>query len=226
MVPNFNQSNKHIPWWVVLLQGIFALIIGSLLLVNPTATTDAIVKLLALYFVIGGIFQLVGIFIEPSMWGWKLAGGILGILAGMVVFEHPLWSSILVPSLFVIFLGVDALIIGVISLVQTFKGGGWLAGIIGVISILIGIALLGTPLYNFMEAYLPVRDDRCSRRLFCHLLCLEIKDSRKHKGSEKHECCKKQEERQEILKWYVMADFMVCQAKISSYYSIKRRSKK
>jgi uncharacterized membrane protein HdeD (DUF308 family) len=145
MVPNFNQSNKHIPWWVVLLQGIFALIIGSLLLVNPTAAKDAIVKLLALYFVIGGIFQLVGIFIEPSMWGWKLAGGILGILAGMVIFEHPLWSSILIPSLFVIFLGVDALIIGVISLVQTFKGGGWLAGILGIISIVIGIALLGTP---------------------------------------------------------------------------------
>jgi uncharacterized membrane protein HdeD (DUF308 family) len=146
MVPNFNQSNKHIPWWVVLLQGIFALIIGSLLLINPAATTVAVVKLLGLYFVIGGIFQLVGIFIEPSMWGWKLAGGILGILAGMVVLDHPLWSSILVPSLFVIFLGVDALIIGVISLVQTFKGGGWLAGILGVISILIGIALLGTPL--------------------------------------------------------------------------------
>ena len=45
-----------------------------------------------------------------------------------------------------IFLGVDALIIGVISLVQAFKGGGWLAGILGVISILIGLALLGTPL--------------------------------------------------------------------------------
>ena len=146
MIPNFNQSNKHIPWWVVLLQGIFALIIGSLLLINPAATTVAIVKLLGFYFVIGGIFQLVGIFIEPSMWGWKLAGGILGILAGMVVLDHPIWSSILVPALFVIFLGVDALIIGVISLVQTFKGGGWLAGILGVISILIGIALLGTPL--------------------------------------------------------------------------------
>jgi uncharacterized membrane protein HdeD (DUF308 family) len=146
MVPNFNQSNKHIPWWVVLLQGIFALIIGSLLLINPAATTVAVVRLLGFYFVIGGIFQLVGIFIEPSMWGWKLAGGILGILAGMVVLDHPLWSSLLVPSLFVIFLGVDALVIGVISLVQTFKGGGWLAGILGVISILIGIALLGTPL--------------------------------------------------------------------------------
>jgi uncharacterized membrane protein HdeD (DUF308 family) len=84
-------------------------------------------------------------FIEPDMWGWKLCGGILGIIAGMVVLNHPLWSTLLIPTTAVIFLGVNALIIGVISLVQTFKGGGWLAGILGVISILIGIALLGTP---------------------------------------------------------------------------------
>jgi uncharacterized membrane protein HdeD (DUF308 family) len=146
MVPNFNQSNKHIPWWMVLLQGIFALIFGFLLLINPAATTELIVQILGFYFFIGGIFQLVSIFIEPSMWGWKLCGGILGILAGMVILKHPLWSTLLVPATFVIFLGVDALIIGVISLVQTFKGGGWLAGILGVISILIGFVLLGTPL--------------------------------------------------------------------------------
>lgn len=146
MVPNFNQSNKHIPWWVVLLQGIFALILGTLLLINPAATTAVVVQFLGLYFVIGGIFQLVGIFIEPSMWGWKLCGGILGIIAGVVVLNHPLWSTLLVPATIVIFLGIDALIIGVISLVQTFKGGGWLAGILGVISIVIGFALLGTPL--------------------------------------------------------------------------------
>jgi uncharacterized membrane protein HdeD (DUF308 family) len=146
MVPNFNQSNKHFPWWVVLLEGIFALIFGILLLANPAAATAALVQLLGFYFVIHGIFQLVSIFIEPSMWGWKLCGGILGILAGMVVINHPLWSTLLVPATIVIFLGVDALIIGVISLVQTFKGGGWLAGILGVIGILIGFALLGTPL--------------------------------------------------------------------------------
>jgi uncharacterized membrane protein HdeD (DUF308 family) len=145
MVSNFNQSNKHIPWWVVLLQGIFALVIGSLLLINPAATTAVVVQFLGFYFVIGGIFELVGMFIEPDMWGWKLCGGILGIIAGMVVLNHPLWSTLLIPTTAVIFLGVNALIIGGISLVQTFKGGGWLAGILGVISILIGIALLGTP---------------------------------------------------------------------------------
>ena len=145
MLTNFNQSNKLIPWWVVLVQGIMALLIGLLLLANPVATTATIVQVLGFYWVIGGVFQLVGMFIEPSMWGWKLLGGILGIMAGMVVINHPFWSTILVPSVMVIFLGVNGLIIGIISLAQAFKGGGWLAGILGVISILIGLALVGSP---------------------------------------------------------------------------------
>ena len=146
MLTNFNQSNKHFPWWAVLLQGIFALILGVLLLANPAATTAVVVQFLGFYWAIGGIFQLVAMFIEPSMWGWKLFGGILGIIAGMAVINHPFWSTILVPTVMVIFLGVNGLIIGVASLVQAFKGGGWLPGVLGTISILIGLALLGSPL--------------------------------------------------------------------------------
>jgi uncharacterized membrane protein HdeD (DUF308 family) len=151
MLSNFNQSNKHFPWWAILLQGIFALILGLLLLANPAATTAVIVRYLGFYWAIGGVFQLVAMFIEPSMWGWKLVGGIVGILAGLAVIDHPFWSTILVPTVMIIFLGVNGLIIGVVGLAQAFKGGGWLAGILGVISILIGIALLGSPVLNALS---------------------------------------------------------------------------
>ena len=146
MLPNFNQSNKHFPWWVVLIQGIVALIVGILLLLDPAATTAVVVQFLGFYWVIGGVLQLVAMFTDNSMWGWKLLGGILGIVAGLVVIRHPFWSTILVPTVMVIFLGVNGLIIGVASLVQAFKGGGWLPGVLGTISILIGLALLGSPL--------------------------------------------------------------------------------
>jgi uncharacterized membrane protein HdeD (DUF308 family) len=148
MSNNYNQSNKSIPWWAVLVQGIFALILGVLLLSNPVATTATVVQFLGFYWVIGGIFQIVAMFLEPSMWGWKLLGGILGILAGTAVINHPIWSTILVPTVMVIFLGVNGLIIGFISLAQAFKGGGWMAGILGVISIMISLALLGSPMIS------------------------------------------------------------------------------
>ena len=46
----------------------------------------------------------------------------------------------------VIFLGIDGLIIGVVGLIEAFKGGGWATGILGGLSVLFGLLLLGSPL--------------------------------------------------------------------------------
>jgi uncharacterized membrane protein HdeD (DUF308 family) len=138
-------SNMY-PWWAVLLQGIFALIIGLLLLTNTAATTVVIVQFIGIYWLVSGIFALVGLFIDRSYWGLKLIAGILGIVAGIAVMQHPWWSSILLPTILVIFLGVDGLIKGVMELIAAFQGGGWGAGILGILSILIGILLLGSPI--------------------------------------------------------------------------------
>lgn len=133
------------PWWGTLIQGIFALIIGLLLLTNPAATTVVIVQFIGIYWLIAGIFGLVGIFMDSSLWGLKLLMGIVGVLAGLSVMQHPLWSSILLPTILVIFLGVDGLLMGVIGLIAAFKGGGWGAGILGAVSLLFGLLLLGSP---------------------------------------------------------------------------------
>jgi len=133
------------PWWAVLIQGIFSIIIGLLLLTSPGVTTLVIVQYIGIYWLVTGIFSLVGIFIDNSMWGWKLLSGVIGILAGLSIMQHPLWSTFMLPAVLVIFLGIDGLIIGVVGLIGAFKGGGWAAGILGALSILFGLALLGSP---------------------------------------------------------------------------------
>ena len=135
----------EVPWWLVLIQGIAALIIGIFLLTAPVATTFFLIQFLGIYWLIGGIFQIVAIFIDNSAWGWKLFAGILGILAGFAVINHPLWSTVLVPTVLVIILGVQGLITGIIGLISAFKGAGWGAGVLGGLSILFGILLLGSP---------------------------------------------------------------------------------
>jgi len=134
------------PWWSVLIQGIFAIIIGILLLTYPGATTLVVVQFIGIYWLVTGIFSLVGIFVDRSMWGWKLFAGIIGILAGLTIMRHPLWSTFMIPTVMVIFLGVDGLIIGAIGIFAAFKGGGWAAGILGVLSMLFGLILLFSPL--------------------------------------------------------------------------------
>ena len=132
---------KMVPWWLVLLEGIFAVIIGFLLITNPK-TMLVLIQVLGIYWFIAGIFKIVSIFIESSMWGWKLFAGILGILAGIIIIQHPLWSTVLVQATAIIILGIDGIIIGIVSLVQAFKGGGWGVGILGALSIIFGIFLL------------------------------------------------------------------------------------
>ncbi len=131
-----------IPWWLILLEGIFALIIGVLLLTNTGMTTVVLVQVLGIYWLISGIFSIVAIFLDKTMWGWKLFTGILGIIAGFVVLDHPLWSPLVVGSVLIIFLGIQGLIVGIVRIIQTFQDAGWGAGILGVINIIFGIFLL------------------------------------------------------------------------------------
>ncbi len=133
------------PRWARLIQGVISLIIGFLLLTNPMATTIVIVQFIGIYWLITGVFSLVAIFMDRSLWGWKLFSGIIGIMAGLAVMNHPLWSTFLLPTILVIFLGVNGLIIGAIALIGAFKGEGWGAAVLGVLSIIFGLLLLGSP---------------------------------------------------------------------------------
>ena len=135
-------ETQEFPWWIPLLQGIASVVFGLLLLFVREEFLSLIVILLGLYWLISGLFHIISIFIDSSAWGWKLFIGILGILAGLIVIQHPLWGSIFLPALAAILLGIQGLIVGVISLIFAFKGGGWGSGILGVVSIIIGLLLL------------------------------------------------------------------------------------
>ncbi len=131
-----------VPWWVVLIEGIAAIIIGILLLVNPAITTAVLIQFLGIYWFIVGIIDIVRIFMDSSMWGWKLFSGIIGILAGLAIIQHPLWATMLVPATLVWVFGFFGIIIGIIGLIQAFQGAGWGAGILGILSILFGLLLI------------------------------------------------------------------------------------
>src|SRR5918911_3055929 len=140
-------ESVSIPWWLVLLEGIAAVIIGLFLLTAPGITLLFLVQVTGFFWLIGGVLRIVSIFVDSSLWSWKLVGGIIGVLAGIVVLQHPLWSTLLLPAIYVIILGIQGIIIGGTSLVMAFRGGGWGAGILGVLSIVFGIVLLLDPVF-------------------------------------------------------------------------------
>jgi uncharacterized membrane protein HdeD (DUF308 family) len=134
------------PWWLVLLEGIFAGIFGILLLTAPAATLLFLVQVFGFYLFLGGVFRIVSIFTDSSSWGWKLLGGLLGIIAGVLVLQHPLLSTIIVPTYIVYFIGFLAIAEGVFELIAAFRGSGWGLGILGILRVLFGIILVLNPL--------------------------------------------------------------------------------
>jgi uncharacterized membrane protein HdeD (DUF308 family) len=88
----------------------------------------------------------VGIFLDSSSWGWKLAAGILCLVAGLAILSDPLWSTTLASTWLVIFVGFLAMLQGVAGLVVAFQGGGWGMGALSVLGILFGLLLVIDPL--------------------------------------------------------------------------------
>jgi uncharacterized membrane protein HdeD (DUF308 family) len=142
---NISGDQWNVPWWATLVQGLFSIIIGLLLLTNPAATTLVIVQFIGIYWLVTGVFSITGIFIDRSLWGWKLLSGVIGIFAGLTVIQHPIWSAVLLPTMLVIMFGVNGIILGLISFIGAFKGGGFSAAILGVINFLFGVLLLSSP---------------------------------------------------------------------------------
>jgi uncharacterized membrane protein HdeD (DUF308 family) len=96
--------------------------------------------------VIAGISRFVGIFLDSSYWGWKLAGGLLSLIAGLAIVSNPLWSTTVASTWLVILVGFLAMLQGAAGLIVAFQGGGWGMGVLSVVGILFGLFLVINPL--------------------------------------------------------------------------------
>jgi len=136
------------PWWLLLLQGIAAIILGILLLANPGQTTVALVVLAGLYWLVSGVFAIIRIFTKAgkSHWAWSLLIGILGILAGIFVLTHRFYSTLMLPTMLVAVIAIEGLAMGVMEILRGAQGDGAGAILIGVLDILIGLWLFFHPM--------------------------------------------------------------------------------
>jgi len=130
------------PWWLVLIEGIALVILGILFFTSPLATWASMVWVLGIYWIFIGIVKLISMFQDHSKLGWKLVLGVLYIIAGIFLITQPVAGSVVFGLSVTLIIGMYAVIIGIVGLIAAFKGGGWGAGILGVITIILGIWLL------------------------------------------------------------------------------------
>jgi uncharacterized membrane protein HdeD (DUF308 family) len=133
-----------VPWWLVLLQGVLSIIVGIFALTTPGTAMIVFVRLLGWYWLIKGIFSLTATFHPEakSHRGWLIVNGVIGLIAGFALLDHPLVSAVLVPAVLVTFIGIAGVLIGLNDLLAAFRGAGWSMGLLGILSIVLGGVLL------------------------------------------------------------------------------------
>jgi uncharacterized membrane protein HdeD (DUF308 family) len=143
-------------WWLYLLWGVAAVVIGFWLVWRPGVTALVIVQVLAVYWLVGGIFDSISaIILRDRDWGWRLASGVIGIVAGLVIIGHPILGTAISIAFLFWWLIFTAIITGVIDIVNGFRhkdehGGRIAIGhiLLGILKVLIGLILLERPLEN------------------------------------------------------------------------------
>jgi uncharacterized membrane protein HdeD (DUF308 family) len=140
------METKQRPWGLTLIMGIAAFILGAILLWAPAKarveTYQILVALIGIYWLITGIITIASIFSDHKGWGWKLFIGAVSIIAGWYVLAYPVAAGVALPRIAVLMLGIWGLMQGIILLIMAFRGGGWGAGILGGLAIILGLILI------------------------------------------------------------------------------------
>jgi len=134
-----------VPWWLGVVQGIALLVLGLLCLAAPGKALFVVVQLAGIYWLVTGILGLVSLIGDRTMWLWKLLGGIVGVLAGVAIIQHPLWATVLVPSTLIIVVGILGIVSGSIECIQSIGERSWAGVILGVFGVIIGLILVLNP---------------------------------------------------------------------------------
>jgi uncharacterized membrane protein HdeD (DUF308 family) len=147
-LPSSFESLARKSGWAVTLRGIIAVIFGIIALRSPNAIAGAFVIVFAIYAFADGILDFVfaGQFGRAGQpWGWHVFEGVVSIALGVIALAYPGLTLLAL----VLLIGIRAIVMGVVELVAAFSWEGsesrWLLGITGVLSIMLGILLLGAP---------------------------------------------------------------------------------
>lgn len=136
-------------WWLVLLRGVFAIILGILAFVAPVMTALVFVWVFAIYAIIDGVTGIVHALqvrkTDPA-WGWLLMIGIVGLIAGILVMIFPAVAGALALFTMLWIIAIWAVVSGIFGIpaaATVASGGAKVLGIMfAVLSIVFGVLLV------------------------------------------------------------------------------------
>lgn len=152
-------------WWVSLVIGVLALIVGVWSMTTPDVTLVALTYVFIFTFFLTGIFEIIFAVSNKdtlSGWGWTLAGGIIDIVFGILILTLP---PIVAAVTLVYFVGFWIIFRCIWMIGESMElkkmnvnGWGWLLAL-AILGVLFGITFLISPLFTgavFIVAFVAV----------------------------------------------------------------------
>lgn len=140
---------KQEPWWSLLLRGIFIIILGVVAFIWPVLTIGVLILFFGAFALVDGIFAVVISLIKHKtipLWGLMLAGGIVGIVVGILVLMEPLIAGLVMIYLIAAWLVITGIIRIVTAIVARKEAAfGWTLAL-GIVSVCFGVAIFLIPL--------------------------------------------------------------------------------
>jgi uncharacterized membrane protein HdeD (DUF308 family) len=129
-------------WAFLVGMGIALMALGAVAIGSSFIATVATVLVFGILLLLGALFQVV-----TALWGrsWRgfflhLLGGVLYLIIGVFMIDHPLESAVAMTLLVAIGLLANGILRIVVSVLERFDGWGWML-FSGVISVLLGTAI-------------------------------------------------------------------------------------
>ncbi len=107
-------------WWLVLIRGVLLLALGVLAFLAPDLTVVTLTLVFGAYAVVDGVVLIVNAIAARANhpgWGWLVGGGVLSVLAGLLVLTMPGFTGAVAVLAILWFIVVSAFVGGLLELV-------------------------------------------------------------------------------------------------------------
>ncbi len=136
-------------WWMIALRGVVAILLGILIILDPSV----VITFIGVFALVDGVFGVIQAFGQRGTNNFipMLLEGLLGILIGVLVLLNPLAAAAtiaIVAAIWLIGTGIIEIVLA-IRLRKEIKGEFWL-GLGGAVSIIAGVIALMLPLLTFL----------------------------------------------------------------------------
>jgi uncharacterized membrane protein HdeD (DUF308 family) len=140
-------------WWVLLLRGIVAILLGISLIASPGITLLALAYMFAVFTAIDGVVAvIIGVRGESdgTVWWTMVILGVLAIVAGITAATLALSKPGLALYTLLVVIAASAIARGVFEIVAAVRlrkeiDDEWILGLSGALSILFGVLILSRP---------------------------------------------------------------------------------